>query len=229
MQNDVPKIGYFQKRKLLSFYKKFVGNADLAFVFGDQTGNLTDLLSQMGVKTLCVQPISAYIPTLSERFAKNKHSILLHEDVGAFQTEFFYNGIYEKHILPFSSNLSASEDQEYVKITTLDALIERFGKPSLCHINGEGYETEVLKGLNQAIQYVAVSFFSFTPEKTAEILRRMIVLGNYEFNWKLSSDAHFKSKIWLSPKGLHQSMFKFSESPFSGEIFARLKNIEDEI
>jgi FkbM family methyltransferase len=229
MQNDIPKIGYFQKRKLLSFYKNFVGNADLAFVFGDQTGNLTQLLTLIGAKTICIQPISEYFPILADRFTKNKNCILLKEDVGAFQTEFFYNGIYERHILPFSSNLSAEDNQEYIKITTLDDLILNYGKPTFCYINGEGYEAEVLKGLNQPIQTIVLTFFSFTQEKTAAILRRLISLGQYEFNWKLLHESSLKSKTWLSPKALHHSMFEFSDAPFSGELFARIKIAEDEI
>jgi FkbM family methyltransferase len=227
MQQDAPKIGYFQRRKLRSFYHNFVGNADLAFLFGDQSGNTTELLTQMGVKTVCIQPISAFIPTLRSKLAKNNKCILVHEDVGAFNTEFFYNGIYERNILPYSSNLSASEEQEYIKITTLDELIMRFGRPSLCHINGEGYEGEVLKGLNQPIPYIIVTFYSFTQEKTAAILRRLLQLGNYEFNWKITDETKTISKQWLSAKELNQSMFRFGKENYSGEILARIQYPND--
>jgi FkbM family methyltransferase len=229
MQQEAQKIGYFQRRKLSSFYQNFVGNADLAFVFGDQSGNISDLLAQMGVKVICIQPIAAFIPTLVTKLAKTSNCIVINEDVGAFQTEFFYNGIYEKNILPYSSNLSASENQEYVKITTLDELIMRFGQPSLCHINGEGYEGEVLKGLNKPIPYIITTFYSFTQEKTAAILRRLLQLGDYEFNWKLAEATAPIAKKWMSAKELNQSMFKYGKDNFSGEILARLKFPFDEI
>lgn len=229
MQQNSPRLGYFKKRKFTNFYKKIVGNADLAFVFGDQSGHISEVLSDIGVKTVVIQPILPFFENLELKFSKNDNIILLKEDVGAIKTEFYYNGIYEKEILPFSSNLSADENQSYIKITTFDELIERHGMPALCYIKGEGYENELLKGLNVSPLYIVFTFYSFTQEKTAENIRRIMSLGNYEFNWIVEDKLSFISKTWMNPKELHHSMFKFSEQPFSGEIFARIIMNEDEI
>lgn len=229
MQQSSPKIGFFKKRKFTNFYKKIVGNADLAFVFGEQNGHLTEVLSDIGVKTVVIQPIQPIFENLEQRFSKLKNVVLLKEDVGSIQTEFYYNGIYEKEILPFSSNLSAEENQTYIKITTFDELINRFGMPALCHIKGEGYENELLKGLNVSPLYIIFTFYSFTQEKTAENIRRILAIGNYEFNWVVEDNYSLISNTWMNPKELHFSLFKYSDSPFSGEVLARLKMPEDEI
>lgn len=229
MQQNSPRLGYFKKRKYINFYKKIVGNADLAFVFGEQTGHLSEVLTNIGVKTVLIQPVQSFFEFLSTKFSKQDKVVLLKEDVGAIQTEFFYNGVYEKEILPFSSNLSAEDNQAYIKITTFDELIERHGMPALCYIKGEGYENELLKGLNVSPLYIIFSFYSFTQEKTAENIRRILTLGNYEFNWTAEDKLSYISNEWMSAKELHQSMFKFSDEPFSGDVFARLKFVEDDI
>jgi hypothetical protein len=87
----------------------------------------------------------------------------------------------------------------------------------------------VLKGLNRPIPYIITTFYSFTQEKTAAILRRFLQLGDYEFNWKLNEDTKLMSKQWLSPKALNQSLFRYGKENFSGEILARLKFPLDEI
>lgn len=227
MQNDTPTLGFFKKRKFKQFYKNFVGEADTVFVFGDQTGTLTQLFTELKVKVVCIQPIPTFIPALKEKFAKNQYCYLVHEDVGAFQTEFYYHGLYERQILPYSSNLSASEAQEYIKITTLDDLINRYGIPSYCYIAAEGFEGDVLKGLSHLINTISFTFYSFTHEKTTEIVRRIMSLGEYEFNWKFHDTTKLISKNWLSPKSLHYSIQEHSDTNFGGEIFARLITKED--
>lgn len=218
-----------RNKKLTTNFFDFVGPSDLAFVFGDQTGKITATLEKMAVKTVSIQPFSNYFGVLSRQFTPESGVVLVHEDVGAFHAEFYHNGIYEKHILPYSSNLTADETQEYVIITTLDELIERYGLPAFCHISGDGFEPDLMKGLNNPIKTVAFTFYSYSSEKTTEILRRLLHIGDYEFNWKKSADGKFLSKNWLSARDLHQSMSSYGKSVFSGEIYARVKQHYDSI
>lgn len=229
MLSETTQFGYLKKRKLSSFYKNFVGKSDLVFVYGDQTGALTELFTQIGTKVVLIQPMSQYWEMLDARLSKNTSCIIIKEDVGAFETEFFYNGIYEKHILPYSSNLSADENQEYIKITTLDNIIQQYGKPALCVICGEGYEGEILNGLNQTLLHISWTFYTFSHDKTTKIIRRLLNSGNYEFNWRLAGEISLQSKQWLSAKVLTQSITTHSRKSFGGELFARICVSEDEI
>ena len=218
-----------QSKKLKGYLEDFVGPSDLAFVFGDQTGAITGTLEEMAVKTISIQPFSAYYQHLSEKVAPETGVILVREDVGAFHAEFYHNGIYEKHILPYSSNLTAEDTQEYVTITTLDELIQRYGLPAFCHISGDGFEPDLIKGLNSPINTLAFTFYAYSTEKTTEILRRLLHIGDYEFNWKMSTDSKFLSKNWLNARELHQSMSSFGKRVFSGEIYARTRQYYDNI
>ena len=52
-------------------------------------------------------------------------------------------------------------DHAVVPVTTLDALIDRYGLPAFCKIDVEGFEEAVVRGLSRPIPSVS---FEFTPE-----------------------------------------------------------------
>jgi FkbM family methyltransferase len=223
---ELRDLGFFERRKLKSFYKNFIGNSDFVITIGDVFSNITEIALNIGAMVLVVEPLPENFKVLQERLAKFPNSMLLHKDIGAFTAEFSYNQAYERNILPYSSNLTVSENQALVKITTVDELIREYGVPTFLKINANGFENEVLKGLSHKLFVISFSFYSYLHEKTIENIRRLIILGDYEFNWILDENPKFESKTWLSARELHTSMSEFSKERFSGEIFARLKTIE---
>lgn len=82
----------------------------------------------------------------------------------------------------------------------------------------------MLKGLNTPALFIAVAFYSYLSEKTIEVMRRLMHIGDYEFNWIVDEEANFQSKKWLNAKDLHASMSEHSEARFAGYIFARIKS-----
>ncbi len=217
-------LGFFEKRKYKKFYSQFVGNSDFAITVGDSLANVSDALLQSGALTLVVEPLPESIDYVTQKLEKQKNKIILHEDIGAYNAEFAYNEAYEKKILPYSSNLTVSENKSVVKITTTDELIRAYGVPAFLFINANGYENDVLKGLNTPVLILAVAFYSYLSEKTIEVVRRLMYIGDYEFNWIVDEEANFQSKKWLNAKELHASMSEHSEARFAGYIFARIKS-----
>ena len=218
------ELGFFEKRKFKTFYSNFIGNSDFAITIGDSNGNISEILLQLGALVLVVEPLPENFVYAEKKLRNYSQTILLHEDIGAFNAQFTYNEAYEKNILPYSSNLTVGADQSVVKIRTVDELIREYGLPAFIKINANGFENEVLKGLTTPILLISVSFYSYLHSKTTENVRRLMSIGNYEFNWILNEEAKFQSKEWLSPKELNASMSDFVGTRFSGEIFARLKS-----
>ncbi len=217
------ELGFFEKRKFKKFYNNFIGNSDFAITIGDSNGNISEVLLQLGALVLVVEPLPENFEYAEKKLKSYPQTILLHEDIGAFNAQFTYNEAYEKNILPYSSNLTVAANQSVVKIRTIDELIREYGLPAFIKINANGFENEVLKGLNSPILLVSVSFYSYLHHKTTENIRRFMAIGDYEFNWILNEEAKFQSKEWLSAKELNTSMSDFTQARFSGEIFARLK------
>lgn len=67
-----------------------------------------------------------------------------------------------------------------IPITTLDKLIEKYGKPHFIKIDVEGYELEVLKGLTQAINWI--SFEYTVPEQTQKAIDCILQIQKFNPN-----------------------------------------------
>jgi hypothetical protein len=84
------------------------------------------------------------------------------------------------------------ERQVRVEVKTLDHLIARYGLPKFIKIDVEGYEAQVLAGLNSAVRYLS---FEFTPELMDEaekcVARLERISDGYLFNYCLGEDLNF--------------------------------------
>ena len=108
-------------------------------------------------------------------------------------------------------------------MTTLDALIEHSGLPSFCKIDVEGYEAEVLAGLNHRIPALSVEFVSWALDVAEACVRRLEALGAYEFNAIQGEGRSFMSERWLAADEMVAWLRGFEGSVSSGDVYARLK------
>ena len=109
-------------------------------------------------------------------------------------------------------------------MTTLDDLINRYGKPCYVQIDVEGFELPVLKGLTQSVPLI--SFECNLPEfteETKEAIHRLVALSPAaEFNYCLTEPPEaLVSNEWLSSKVM-QSIVETEGHRFM-EIYCRSK------
>lgn len=90
--------------------------------------------------------------------------------------------------------------KQEVSISTVDKLIEKYGIPTFCKIDVEGYELEVLKGLSMNIPYI--SFEYMTPENdnvTSGCLDYLHSIdNNIEVNYSAGDTMVLALKKWLA-------------------------------
>ena len=72
--------------------------------------------------------------------------------------------------------------QVEVEVTTLDALIERYGVPTFLKIDVEGYELEALKGLSQSVRTVSYEYNGDFLDLAVGCLDRLRELGPISAN-----------------------------------------------
>jgi FkbM family methyltransferase len=69
-----------------------------------------------------------------------------------------------------------------VSVTTLDALMEKYGRPRFIKVDVEGFESQVLAGLTQAPKVMSFEFNSEYAQQAEVCLRQKCVLPRSLFN-----------------------------------------------
>ena len=106
-----------------------------------------------------------------------------------------------------------------MRVTTLDAAIQKYGIPGFVKIDVEGYEFDVLKGLGTQIPVIS---FEYTPEMTADAIKcleRISQLGTYEFKISFGESMLFHSDVQM-PKDEMTEFLLSNRSGEFGDIYA---------
>ena len=229
------RIGVARRnRARAAFYRQFVRQDDLAFDVGAHVGDRTALLLKAGARVVAVEPHPQLQAKLARLFGDDARVTLVAEAVGGEP------GTAELR-WPAGGLALASMSEEWigrvrdsgrfggewadhavVPVTTLDALIDRYGLPAFCKIDVEGFEEAVVRGLSRPIPSVS---FEFTPE-----YRR---LDRTDADAALPSSAAIASTTpsvetlsfaepgWLSREELLLRLRTYDPRSF-GDVYARL-------
>lgn len=194
------------KRKL--FYSSFVKKGDLCFDVGANMGNSVKPLLEMGAKVIAIEPQENCYKFLDYRFG-NQIEIVKKGLGEKEEIRNLYVSIYDV-ISSFSQEWISSVKKSRFKIhtwdkvvrvemTTLDKLIEKYGNPNFIKIDVEGFELEVLKGLNHSIDMIS---FEYTiPEQTATAIGCIQQIENNDCkikcNYSIGESMEFALHDWI--------------------------------
>ena len=107
-------------------------------------------------------------------------------------------------------------------MTTVEALIARFGVPALLKIDVEGAELDVLAGLEHPVPLVSFEYLSRALDLADACAARLAALGPYRFNWSPGETFHLVSPAWLASRELVAAMRASPHAASSGDVYARL-------
>lgn len=223
--------------KELNFYSQFLKKDDFCFDIGANIGDKTRLLLQLGAVVVAIEPQESCWRVLKRRF-KNERERVFIEHVAIDSR----NG--SRTIFIDRSHTLATMSQDWintvrrsgrfpghkwankitVRTTTLDALIEKYGKPVFCKIDVEGAEFEVLQGLSQAIDIISIEFVSERLDASINCIDYLSKLGKAEFNYCLGSSMVFALPDWVDCqqiKSILRSMPSNVEN--YGDLYARFQ------
>jgi FkbM family methyltransferase len=149
-----------------TFYSDLVTRGDLVFDLGANIGNRTEPFLRLGARVVAVEPQPMCVEVLRHRFARHERFVLADVGVastpGTTQLHLATNHVTSTMSDRFMDQMSFA-DSEWagvvdVRVTTLDALIEVYGVPDFCKIDVEGFESEVLSGLTQALPALSLEY-----------------------------------------------------------------------
>jgi FkbM family methyltransferase len=220
-------------RARAAFYRRFLSRGDLAFDVGAHVGDRTALLLRAGARVVAVEPHPALQEKLARTFAGRPRVTLVAEAVGAEAGEAHLR--WPSNGLPLASmsdewidRVRASgrfggdwSEHVTVPMTTLDALVERYGLPAFCKVDVEGYEEAVLQGLSHPIPSVSIEFTPEHLDSTERTLTRLGELGDYRFDYGLGETLALVEGRWLTRADLLSRLRTLDPRSF-GDVYARL-------
>ena len=218
------------------FYSQFINNGDLCFDIGANIGDKAELFIQLGAMVVAVEPQESCWRVLKKRFKSERVSVepVALDSSKGIKTIF----IDRSHtlatisqdwidIVKQSGRFSGHNwtDKSVVQTTTLDDLINKYGKPVFCKIDVEGAEFEVLQGLSQTINVISIEFVSERLDASMNCIDYLSELGKAEFNYCLGGSMVFASPDWVDSGQIKTSLNAMDcDIQNYGDLYIRFQN-----
>lgn len=231
---DRARVNAFNQRR--QFYRQLIGRGDLCFDVGSNIGDISAVLLDLGARVVAIDPQPAAMRELKARLGGNRNLNCVEAGVAEKPGEldlYLHDRVGTTSMVP-AWKAGKTTGKISVPVTTLDALIARFGCPKYCKIDVEGFELNVLQGLHERIGLLSLEFHADEKNMTAtrrcldlleqqgSIQINVIPFNRYVFAWpqwvtKNDFDRRFSSELGSS------SDFAY------GDIFVRYRDPEYDV
>lgn len=150
--------------------------------------------------------------------AESKGELILHIDSSNSATATFS----DKFIMQGPFNNRHWGESITVPVTVLDDLIYKYGKPGFCKIDVEGFELDVLRGLNTSIPCISFEYNHGLLDDTELCLNHLEQFGEMRLNYAPTFDfTRLAIKKWTSNKQELLDKIRDSSIEYSGDIFVK--------
>lgn len=209
----------FRLAKLVKFYRRLLPENGLYFDIGAHVGHRVWAARKAGVRAVAVEPQPACLSVLNWQFGRDGKVVIVPSPV-ADQVRPISLQISRRHPTVASTNhqwvdnVSHTAGFRHVRwteslaltATTLDALIEKHGRPDYCKIDIEGGEAAALAGLSKPIGLISVERLPEALSDFDQCMAALASLGEYRFNWCRGERPEFASASWLTGDALQRAL-----------------------
>jgi FkbM family methyltransferase len=224
-----------RQRALRRMYRPFVDAGDTVFDVGAHVGDRTRAFAGLGARVVALEPHPDLADRLRRRFGPNAGVEVVETALGA---EPGRATLHVSSATPTVSTLDAGWIQRVrernpgfadvrwdrpvdVPVTTLDALIERYGEPAFVKIDVEGHEAAVLAGLARPLRALSVEFVAGALDGADACIRRLDELGTYAFNAVAGERRRFLWPEWRPSAETREWLAAGADGLASGDLYAR--------
>lgn len=218
---------WVQERRAVRHFRALFEPGQLVFDIGAHKGAFSERLLRLGATVVAVEPQPDCHARLRERFDGNRRINLVAAAVGP------QVGSVTMRFCHASEVSSCCEDwpgrfpnEEFdapveVPMTTLDALIERFGQPTFIKVDAEGFEPQILAGYSKPARIISLEFTPSQISRTIDCLRRLEELGYAQVNYCTHSTFHWGLADRITLAAARDLMQKLAdEHHIGGDVYA---------
>jgi len=214
-------------------YEGFLKPGDLAFDIGAHVGDRIASFRRLRAKVVAVEPQPALVKVLLMIYGKSFEIKLEQAVVGREPGETtLHVNLRNPTVSTASPDFIAAAGSARrwqrerwnrtlrVPVTTLDALIEKYGEPDFIKIDVEGFEAEALAGLSRPVKALSFEFTTLQREVAVAALRRCVELGFTRFNVALGESQRFEHDEWGSAEDVETWLAALPDEANSGDVYA---------
>lgn len=186
------------------FYSSFLRQGSLVFDVGANMGQKSDVFLELGANVVAIEPNPECAKYLKDMHGKNPKFHLIEKAVGEKPGEAILTFAHTEttgSLRPDWQGLESASGnllQQTVEVTTLQALVDQFGVPDFCKIDVEGFEFEVVSGLEQQLVVLSLEFHANEPERILRSIDKLEELGRVQLNAIQMNGKDFIFKNWVS-------------------------------
>lgn len=220
----------FLRPRMRFHFSQFISPGDLVFDIGANVGDLTQLFSSLGARVVCVDPQPYCLEVLRKRFASTPNVTIVGKGLSNKEGMLpFYVSSRSHSTCTFSKKMQVKGRYAHrawdrvidVPVTTLDALLETFGTPAFCKIDVEGFELNVIQGLNSRIPALSFEFTREFLDDAEKCAQHLDSLGRAKFNYSLYFNYSLQGEQWLNRDQLFLELKHHHSRHLCGDIYVR--------
>lgn len=218
-------------------YSQFITPGDVVFDVGANLGIYTEVFLRLGARVVAVEPQPYCVAVLQRRFGGDDRVMIVQKGVGlAVGERDFYpsslhgTGTFSRE-LKEESRFATRDYGKPVRIpmTTLEAIRDEFGEPAFIKIDVEGFERQVLAGLQRPVSYLSFEYSLDLFEELERCVTELSRVGAWRFNYSKAVHYAFSHHLqlgeWVDEHALLREMRKLrrQESEWvGGDIYASI-------
>lgn len=221
-------------RRLARLYAPFVARDALCFDVGAHAGNRVRCWRRLGARVVAVEPQPDFVRILERLFGGDPAVSIVPAAVGRAEgsaallvsertptvTTLSRDWIEQVRATP-SFHGVAWQQGPAVPVTTLDALIARFGVPAFVKVDVEGLELAVLEGLSHPVRALSFEYLPAARAIALGCIERLGALGRYRFNWSVGETHRLAEPAWLDTRAMRERLIALPDGARSGDVYAR--------